>query len=436
MRKRTRRRRAGSFLFSPAVFLALLGAAAGAAAQPVTISRFDFSFSNPGARSLGFGGAFAALADDATAAYANPAGLVQLAEPEVSVEARLWNRSPTFVDGGRLEGVPTGRGIDTQQGIIFGRDNSHDFGLSFASVVIPKGRWSFALYGHQLAKFEASATSQGFFVEENPFSIPPGPRLPGSRETVDLEVLTGGLAAAWRMNERVSFGLGIVLSDASLRSRSDAFLWDDDSEPSPYEAISFLPERRISTSTLSVEGTGVTFNAGALWRMSEQVSGGLVYRQGAQVRGSLDFEFGPALPFEGSFRNEAVLEIPDVAGAGLAYRSRDGSVTLATEVDRVAYSGLLRVLDTEEVEVEGVLEYRNAWEVHVGAEYALLRRTPILAFRAGAWIEANRADDLGNGDTTHLSAGLGLAAETFQLDLAGDLSDRSDSISLSFIYNF
>src|SRR5690606_20736685 len=30
---------------------------------------FDFAFANPGARSLGFGGAFVALADDATAAF-------------------------------------------------------------------------------------------------------------------------------------------------------------------------------------------------------------------------------------------------------------------------------------------------------------------------------------------------------------------------------
>lgn len=47
-----------------------------------------FSLANPGARSLGLGGAFTALADDATAALANPAGLDQLAEPEVSVEGR------------------------------------------------------------------------------------------------------------------------------------------------------------------------------------------------------------------------------------------------------------------------------------------------------------------------------------------------------------
>src|SRR5215213_3170181 len=128
-------------------FLAVLCMAAGAEAQPQIIPRFDFSFSNPGARSLGFGGAFAALADDATAAYANPAGLVQLAEPEVSFETRFWSRSPSFIAGGRLDGEPTGIGIDTRRGLILGRDQSQDFGPSFASVVIPKGRWSFALYG-------------------------------------------------------------------------------------------------------------------------------------------------------------------------------------------------------------------------------------------------------------------------------------------------
>ena len=45
----------------------------------------EFSFSNPGARSMALGGAFVALADDATAAFANPAGLVQLLRPEVSL---------------------------------------------------------------------------------------------------------------------------------------------------------------------------------------------------------------------------------------------------------------------------------------------------------------------------------------------------------------
>ena len=50
----------------------------------------QFSFSDPGARSMGFGGAFVALADDATAAFSNPAGLTQLLRPEISIEGRRW----------------------------------------------------------------------------------------------------------------------------------------------------------------------------------------------------------------------------------------------------------------------------------------------------------------------------------------------------------
>jgi long-chain fatty acid transport protein len=64
------------------LFAVMMMAASGNAQE--TPSTFEFSFSNPGARSLGLGGAFAALADDATAAFANPAGLVQLVSLEVS----------------------------------------------------------------------------------------------------------------------------------------------------------------------------------------------------------------------------------------------------------------------------------------------------------------------------------------------------------------
>jgi long-subunit fatty acid transport protein len=414
-------------------FLAIL-CAASANGQPLTIPRFDFSFSNPGARSLGFGGAFAALADDATAAYANPAGLVQLAEPEVSVEARLWRRSPLFLAGGRAEGEPTGRGIDTHPGLLLARDHSQELGPSFASVVIPKGRWSFALYGHQLAKFEEKTEFQGLFFEEPPFPFPLAIRSAGSRESVDLDVTTAGLAAGWRMNDHVSFGLGAVFSQSSLRTTSETFRPDDDSARQ-YERISFLPSRRLSTSTLRFDGTDVTVTAGVLGKVSEQLSAGLFFRQGAQVKGTFDLEVNPDLPFLlGSFRNEAVFQVPDVAGAGLAYRSHDGRVTFATEADHVGYSGLVRVLKSETVEVENI-HYSDAWEYHAGAEYALLQRTPILAFRAGAWIEKN-GQDIIDREVTHWSAGIGIAAPTFQIDLAGDLSDNGDTASLSFIYTF
>jgi long-chain fatty acid transport protein len=413
-------------------FLALLFAAAGAQAQPETVPRFDFSFSNPGARSLGFGGAFAALADDATAAYANPAGLVQLTEPEVSLEARHWSRSTSFVSGGRLGGEPTGLGLDTRQGLVFGGNQERELGASFASVVIPKGRWSFALYGHQLAKFQARTESQGAFFEDEDGLF----RIPATRESVDLEAVTGGMAAAWRMNDRLSFGLGLVFSDVSLKTSSEIFLPDDDSLQSLFGPISFLPERSLWRSVLDIGGSDVTFNAGALARISEQVSAGLFYRQGANVEGVdyVDYPEIPGLPVPSSFRMVTVFNIPDVAGAGLAYRSSDGRVTIATEADWVGYAGMVRVKSTDLVTVI-TREFEDAWEYHLGAEYALLQSRPILAIRAGAWIESN-GYFIQSGNLVHYSAGLGIAAQPFQIDLAGDFSKRTKTASLSLIYTF
>jgi long-subunit fatty acid transport protein len=405
-------------------------AAAGAGAQPLTIPRFDFSFSNPGARSLGFAGAFAALADDATAAYANPAGLVQLTRPEVSFEARLWSRSPSYLAGGHFEGEPTGEGIDTRRGPVLARDHSQAFGPSFASVVIPKGRWSFALYGHQLANFRERTEFQGFFVnDEDGFLL----RSPGARESASVDIVTAGAAAGWRMNDHFSFGLGLVFSDASLKTRSDAFLPDGSSRQGFFGRNSFLPERRVSTSTLSLHGTGVTANAGLLWRVAETLSAGLFYRQGATVNGTADFATGPASFAQFSVRTRATLKIPDVAGGGLAWRSSGGRVTLATEVDRVGYAGFLKVHDSEDLTVIGG-DSADAWEYHVGAEYALLQAKPILALRAGYWAETN-GGALGQR-IDHVTAGLGIAAPAFQIDLAGDLSDEGNRFALSLIYDF
>src|SRR5438477_11736024 len=61
-----------------------------------TFSGFQFNFNNPGARSLGMGGAFVAVADDATAVVANPAGLTILQRPELSAEVKFTRYRNTF----------------------------------------------------------------------------------------------------------------------------------------------------------------------------------------------------------------------------------------------------------------------------------------------------------------------------------------------------
>ncbi len=62
------------------------------------LSAIPFRFGPPGARSLGLGGAFIALADDATASEANPAGLTLLFRPEVSIHGRSTSTDLEVVD--------------------------------------------------------------------------------------------------------------------------------------------------------------------------------------------------------------------------------------------------------------------------------------------------------------------------------------------------
>jgi hypothetical protein len=179
-------------------------------------------------------------------------------------------------------------------------------------------------------------------------------------------------------------------------------------------ADDFLPERLAISDRLAIDDPGWTANAGVLWSLTELVSAGLFYRQGAEARAASRSEVrliptNPPIPIPPTVaEGTAQLRVPDLWGAGLAVRSKGGRVTVAGEVDRVGCAGLLEVRDGDGDLVEGRL-YRDACEFHLGAECALLRRRPILAFRLGAWVEAN-GDDVIEDRFTHLSGGEAVAS--------------------------
>lgn len=404
------------------------------AQAPVTIGRFDFNFSNPGARSLGFGGAFVALADDATASFANPAGLVQLTRLEVSVEGRYWDRSTRFLAGGRFDGEPTGIGRDTLRGLQYGRSESSEAGLSFASVVFPHGRWAFALYGHRAASFEFEAESQRIFFEDDESdSFEFG--FDASRERVDLDLATVGLVAAFRPTEWASVGVALVHSATALSTNGEFYIPDDGWGGGIYEANHFLPERLLSRTFVEIDDRDLSWSAGARFHLPSRLDAGLVFRRGARFHGSSGVESGPAVgdpPFSGE--TVAHFAVPDVWAAGLSYRSGDGAWTLAGEVDRVGYDGLLDIESNNEIEAFNP-EYSNGWEYHLGGEFAFLARVPVVAVRLGGWLETAERGTL-TRHRTHWSAGVGVAARSLQIDLGIDLAEELDTASISFVYSF
>src|ERR1700694_299443 len=104
-----------------------------------SLSGLQFNFGNPGARSLGMGGAFLGLADDASAAEANPAGLTVRRRPEVSLEVRNYQEQQLFTTSGTFP--------DLQRTAF--RHYSQRVDPTFASFVYPIKNWTLGLYYHQ-----------------------------------------------------------------------------------------------------------------------------------------------------------------------------------------------------------------------------------------------------------------------------------------------
>jgi hypothetical protein len=420
------------------VLILIAGLLLASGAQAQAVLTLELGYSNPGARSLGFGGAFVALADDATAAYANPAGLVQLTRPEVSIEGRHWSYTTPYVFGGRASGAPTGLGIDTSPDLRRAASTADFTGLSFLSYVHPLKNWSLAVYRHQLVRFSSAFATNGLFAEGSTYLDTD--RWIDRPGTADVDVVSWGFAVARRITDSFSLGLTLNYLEVDLDLATTAYLPDDDSLEAFFAANSYLPERVAwSTSTRAHDSTG-GLALGFLWRIDESWSlGGFVRSDfGASTRwqGWSGPAASPDNPRQWDFTGE--WSFPSVYGAGLAWASRDGHWTLSFEWDHVGST-----LEGDPDEASPTVD-----EFHLGGEYVFLSRRPILAVRAGIWLDpdhrvrATIEDDLFQAvfqpgfDELHYALGLGAAFDRFQIDLGVDLSEYRDTVSLSAIFSF
>ncbi len=270
-------------------------------------SVIPFSFGPPGARALGMGGAFIAIADDATASEANPAGLTLLFRPEVSIHGRHSSVSVDVVDfnalaalqglnASRFFGPPLAGGDTVGNAFADPTEAAFDHSvdeISFASYVKPFEGYTFSVYFQRSADFSARNSFRAFddgFLD-----------IYQTRQELTLSLESLGISAAFKAGNFLSVGFSLRHSrlelDALQESRVDYFsdyefrladpdlALDSGATIGELQALPLIDFRTVRLALDDSDGD-ITFNVGLLINPNPngKWSLGLVYKDGANTR--------------------------------------------------------------------------------------------------------------------------------------------------------
>lgn len=334
-----------------------------------------------GARATGMGGAFIGVADDATAASWNPAGLVQLEKPEVSLVGSYFNRSQRYSSDVHPE---------------IAADNSMDAGgVNFASAVYP-----FTLFKRNMV---LSVNYQRLYEMGKDISF---------KYTWDMDGDT--------IDDAITFtqkGCLYALSPALAAQITPAFhlgatlnLWRNDLGDNGWENTyrshgtgtmsGYAYENRVDRHT-EVSFRGLNANVGLLWNFLGPFTAGLVYKTSFDARlekRSKTFlsQDIPELGYHDEVTRvrdeDMTMQMPASYGLGLSYRHSD-TWTVAFDLYRTQWSRfLIRKSDGKEVNPldsrpisEGRL--KDTTQVRLGTEYLFIRGQHVIPLRAGIFCD-------------------------------------------------
>jgi long-subunit fatty acid transport protein len=379
----------------------------------------NFQFNNPGARANAMGGAFIGLADDATAAYTNPAGLTILTESEVSVEYKLAEYDNLF---------PTATGPGA--GPTFDIDETGR-GFSFISLVFPAKNATFSLYRHQLINQSS----------EDEFIFPPDSIFYEN----DIEAVTHGGAIGLKFSE--SFSMGASVGFAQLRYYNSYQIFNNNvsaSGPPNQEAL------------IDGQDSAEHYSLAMLWNPVGRMNLGFVYRQGPEFKHSFTLfnDVGDDGDFDEINVTKSTLKVPDVYGLGISYRF-DFGLTIAADLNYVEYSDLLkdfRFFDGS-TSIAGInisdFDVDDEFEYHLGLEFVFSGMQLPLALRGGYWFKPDHRimyDAINpvfqalapEGEDDHIfSVGVGTVfLGNVQVDAAASFGDFEKIYTVSFVYRF
>lgn len=349
-----------------AVILLLFPAGSARALTDEEIFRsFRFDFTNPGARSLGMGGASVAAVIDSTAAEANPAGLHYVDEAEFFIELRTVDTTDevfTSNFGSLAVDLTTGERNLPYLALTSAADTETRTDVSFLSFA-----WPFHL-GRSGTRLTVAGSRHVTLSQDR--SLPAGGAGTAARFSFDTfpNTVNGNTIEAYSVNTPVTgdssleiidwnvgaslavhsdFSIGATITYATLDATMDtltqvedpAQLFVDPTHPR-------LPaQSSVDLYTTSINDTDndMTFSIGIHWHPDSLYATGFSpWRFGAVFRQGARFEVTETttlnqVPDE-TFSNTIV--VPDRFGLGVSYRTKRHWIVTA-DFERVEYSDLM-----------------------------------------------------------------------------------------------
>jgi long-subunit fatty acid transport protein len=397
-------------------------------------AQFRFNFNNPGARATGIGGAFMSIADDATASEANPAGLTTLLRPEFSFEAK-GIQFVQHVENFSHTGTAANFTLNAQD------FKSAVISPSFASVVYPLRRFTFAVFRHELMNFESAFYTKGSFVP----GFTDGSVFFPAKSSTRIHVDNYGGTIAYKFKEYLSAGVSGGISLLSMQSSIARYFIEV-----------FNDGSLANIATIDDHNSDFFLNVGVLVKPAENLSIGLTYKKRPSFKVQQTYRF-TQYPTDSVRTGTINFNVPSSYGIGISYRPSD-VLTIAVDVVRINYSSLTKdfaiTLTPQDVKPAD-FAVDDGMEYHGGAEYVFFVKTIGIVLRGGGYLEPdNKIRFVGDPGTvfdrkimqalfqsgksySHGTFGVGcILSNNVQFDLAGDLSSVSNTAVGSLVVRF
>lgn len=425
------------------------------------LKNVHFNFNMPSARAMGMGGAFIAIADDATAGEANPAGLTNLLAPETSIHFRYNKFTHQEI---------TGKGSDPENSKKF---NNNIISQSYLSLVIPGNhltinaitpisnifdRIVFSIYRQELVNFKRS-----FFYE--PFELNQAESVNGVIFNSEVLVTNWSLAVGIRLPLNVSFGFSCKYSilDSKFFEEiySDDFALPGEKGNLPGNLALMTQANHMDRNVLPGFGfrwsqrfrqipilSAITISSGIVYKPGPDFK--IVYNLFTPLREEQDGRLRNAF----AFQTEGRFKIPDSYGAGFCFSfeyKRKARVTetiqLAFDIVHILYSQLLKGIS--DPLKQSKFKIKDGNEYHAGVQILTSRLIPKmdLLFRSGFYTDpAHQIYSCSPTDRVltiqfpvgekqnHYTIGLGIAdRKNFSCDIAYNHSNNIREVLFSTV---